>query len=62
MKRNDVLFELGRCYSLIKEKDSALFYYGKKLEQFEKFDNKINYINEMDFLKCKIDSIKKASH
>lgn len=62
VKRNDVLFELGRCYSIIKEKDSALFYYGKKLEQIEKFDNKINYINEMDFLKYKIDSIEKASH
>jgi tetratricopeptide (TPR) repeat protein len=61
MERNDVLFELGKCYSIIKEKDSALFYYGKKLEQFEKLDNKINYINEIDFLKFKIDSIKKAS-
>lgn len=59
---DDNLYNLADCFILMKEKDSALFYFRKKLEGIKKSNNKIYQIKEMDFLRYKIDSLKKASH
>lgn len=55
------LYEIGSCFNSKKEKDSAIFYYSKLLKKIEQKENKINYIKDIDLLKFKIDSIKKAS-